>query len=122
MAQYREALKRHFMALVLDQQKHGENHSDVATSYNSIGLVYENLGEPEKALEFYQKALNIRLQVYGKNHPNVQSVLKSLITCAGQASSAQIKTLQEISILCRKVLGEQDLLVHQLNLLIAKKL
>ena len=43
----------------LAQQKYGENHPDVALSYNSIGAVYDSLGDFNKALEFYQKALKI---------------------------------------------------------------
>ncbi len=71
MAQYQEALKRNLKALALAQEKHGENHPAVATSYNNIGGVYYNLGENGKALEFHQMALKIRIQVFGENHPSV---------------------------------------------------
>ena len=49
----------------------GENHPDMATSYNNIGNAYCNRGDYDKALEFYQKALKIRFQVLGENHPDV---------------------------------------------------
>ena len=31
------------------------NHPDLATSYNNIGLVYDSMGEYEKALSYYEK-------------------------------------------------------------------
>ena len=56
----------------------GENHPDVAISYNRIGVAYDKLGEYEKALEFFQKALKIRLQVLGENHPDVATSYNSI--------------------------------------------
>ena len=49
----------------------GENHPDVATSYNDIGLVYKGLGEYAKALEYHEKSLDISLELYGESHPAV---------------------------------------------------
>ncbi len=60
MAQHKEALQRHLKALVLAQQKYGENHLDVATCYNNIGQVYDSIGEYDQALDYYQKALKIQ--------------------------------------------------------------
>ena len=56
-----QALEFYQKALKIWLQVLGENHPDVATSYNNIGFVYNNLGEYDKALEFHQKALKIRL-------------------------------------------------------------
>jgi tetratricopeptide (TPR) repeat protein len=47
----------------------GNEHPDVATSYNNIGCVYSEQGDYSKALDFYQKALKIREKVMGDNHP-----------------------------------------------------
>ncbi len=71
MGKSKDALPRYFKALELAKEKYGENHPDVATSYNNIGAVYKDLGEYEKALEYLQKASKIRLQVLGENHPDV---------------------------------------------------
>ena len=38
----------------------GENHVDVATSYNNLALVYNNLGEYNQAKELHEKAVMIR--------------------------------------------------------------
>jgi tetratricopeptide (TPR) repeat protein len=36
-----------------------------------MGLVYENMGEYSKALEFYEKDLEITLKVLPENHPDL---------------------------------------------------
>ena len=43
----------------------------MAISYNNIGLVHDNKGEYDKALEHYQKALAIVLKQLGAEHPSV---------------------------------------------------
>ena len=43
----------------------------MASSYNSIGLVYANKSEHDKALEYYQKSLAIKLKQLGTDHPSV---------------------------------------------------
>ena len=71
MAQYQEALDYFNKALALALEQYGENHSDVATIYNEIGLVYAGQGYYALALEYYEKALKTWLEVFGENHPNV---------------------------------------------------
>ena len=68
MGKSKEALPRELKALVLAQQKYGENHLAVATGYNNVGVVYKNLGDYEKAIYCYQKALDISRLVLGENH------------------------------------------------------
>ena len=43
----------------------------MATSYNNIGLVHRNKAEYDKALEYHQKSLAIRLKQLGPDHPDV---------------------------------------------------
>lgn len=50
-------------------KKKGSNVADTATSYNNIGRLYYNMGEYSKALEYYEKALKIREQIFGSEHP-----------------------------------------------------
>lgn len=109
---------RNLKALALAQQKYGENHSIVATSYNNLGLIYAGLEEHDKALEPYKQALKILLQVHGKNHEDPQEVLESLIACTKKASPLQVKKLQDIRMLCTQVLGEQNSWVQQLKQLV----
>ena len=37
----------------------------------SIGVVYGNMGENKKALESYNKSLEIKIKVYGQDHLHV---------------------------------------------------
>ena len=50
-----------------------------ATTISAI--VYYSLGEYDKALEFYQKALKIRLHVLGENHPDVADSYSDIGFC-----------------------------------------
>jgi tetratricopeptide (TPR) repeat protein len=43
----------------------------VASTYGNIGLVYEKQGLYEKALEYYQKDLEITVRVVGHDHLDV---------------------------------------------------
>ena len=56
----------------------GEQHLDVATSYNVIGLVYDSQGNYTKALEYHEKSLAIRLSIFGENHPDVADSYENL--------------------------------------------
>ena len=59
-------------------QVFGEKHPDVATNYNNIGLLYEDQGDYAKALEYYNKALEISIQVLGEKHPDVAKCYNDL--------------------------------------------
>jgi tetratricopeptide (TPR) repeat protein len=48
---------------------YGENHLETARSYNDIGLCYTDMGDNQKALEYYNKSLVICEKLLGKNHP-----------------------------------------------------
>ena len=56
------------------EQKDG----DVAKLLNELGFDLDTLGEPKKAIEYYEKALAILLKVYGENHPDTKSVIGNL--------------------------------------------
>ena len=70
-AEYDKALEYLQKALVIYLKELGPDHPRVATSYNGIGLVYNNKGEYDKALEYYQKALAISLKKLGVDHLKV---------------------------------------------------
>ena len=41
-------------------------------------MVYRNKGNYQKAEEFYNKALDIRTEIYPSNHPMVLSILNNI--------------------------------------------
>ena len=71
IADYDKALRYYTRALRNAINRYGENHKDVATSYNNIGVVYCEQGDYSRALEYYKKALIICKYIYGENHKDV---------------------------------------------------
>jgi tetratricopeptide (TPR) repeat protein len=53
----------------------------VATSYNNIGVVCKNKGDYDKALEWYQKCLDIELKTLGAEHPDVATSYHNIRAC-----------------------------------------
>ena len=49
----------------------GEDHADVATSYENLAAVYDSLGEYNHAKELHEKALMIRKKIFAEDHANV---------------------------------------------------
>ena len=47
------------------------NHPDLATSYGNIGQVYSKMGEYSKALEYYEKSMEIQRKSLPPNHPDL---------------------------------------------------
>ena len=43
----------------------------MANIYNNMAIVYDKQNHPNKALEYDDKALTMRLSTLGENHPNV---------------------------------------------------
>ena len=69
--QYEKALSFYQKCLNIELKTLGDEHPDVATSYNNIGSIWDSKGEYDKALGFYQKCLDIRLKTLGDEHPDV---------------------------------------------------
>ena len=63
---------------MLKKKIFGEDHADVATSYNNLALVYERLGEYNQAKELHEKALTIRKQIFGEDHKYVERIRSEL--------------------------------------------
>ena len=64
---YERALEYYQKALEIFIKVFGQDHPDVATSFNNIGAVYEGKGDFENALIQFQKALEIRTRVFGSD-------------------------------------------------------
>ncbi|MBQ2303223.1 MAG: tetratricopeptide repeat protein [Bacteroidales bacterium] len=66
-AYYEEALEVDLRFIRLSEATNGQNDI-TAGAYNNIGIVYDNLGDYDKALEYYFKALEIKKAVLGENN------------------------------------------------------
>ena len=56
---------------MIRKQIFGEDHADVARSYNNLALVYYNLEEYNQAQQLQEKALMIRKKICGEDHADV---------------------------------------------------
>merc|ERR1711965_254410 len=68
---YDEALEYYNKDLEINLKKLGNDHPDVARTYNNMALVYDSQGKYDEALEHYNKSLEIRLKKLGNDHPDV---------------------------------------------------
>ena len=60
LGEYNQAKELHEKALTIFKEIFGEDHGDVATSYDNLALVYNRPGEYNQAKELHEKALLIR--------------------------------------------------------------
>lgn len=58
--------------------QYGEESDWTATSYYAIGITYHKKGDYAKALEYYQKALDILEKALGTEHPITKTVKESV--------------------------------------------
>lgn len=79
--QFDEALEVLQQSLTIRKELFGENSRQYAQTSNSIGNVYNYLGQDEKALTYFSKSLDIELAEYGETHPNVASTLVNMSNC-----------------------------------------
>ncbi|MFR9553523.1 MAG: tetratricopeptide repeat protein [Rikenellaceae bacterium] len=69
-AKYNTARELYLEHITLCEKLHGAESTQLATSYNNIGAVYNNQGDYPKALEYYFMALEIYEKVLSKEHPS----------------------------------------------------
>lgn len=67
---YKLAEDNALVALQLRRTYHGDKHEAVAAAYNDLGLVYTHT-DPDKALEFYEKALSTYQRLHGDEHTKI---------------------------------------------------
>ncbi len=67
---YIQAEEQLQMALTLRQSVLTDAHELIANSYNNLGLVYGQI-DPDKAIDYYEKATAIYEKLHGKDHPKM---------------------------------------------------
>ena len=78
LAQYNKAIKYYGKSLVIWKKELGENHPNVASCYNNIGLMESYLGDYSSALNNLKNSLAIDMKFFGENHPKVASIYSNL--------------------------------------------
>ena len=68
LGEYNRAKELHEKALVIWKKVFGEDHANVATSYNDLALVYMRLGEYNRAKELHEIALRIYEKIFVEDH------------------------------------------------------
>ena len=66
--EYEEAMKYFEKSIEIKERTLDKNRPSLATSYNNIALVYNDMGEYSKALKYYEKSIEIREISLSKNH------------------------------------------------------
>ncbi|CAH3159784.1 unnamed protein product [Porites lobata] len=78
LGEHNQAKELHEKALMIFKKIFGEDHADVATSYNNLASVYNSLGEYNQAKELLEKALVIRKKIFGEDHADVATSYNDL--------------------------------------------
>jgi tetratricopeptide (TPR) repeat protein len=75
---YTQALPWQEQCVSVAKERLGEDHPDVATSYNNLASVYDSQGRYREAEPLYQKALELRQRLLGEDHPDVATSYNNL--------------------------------------------
>ena len=107
--EYELSLSYYEQARTIRTAIYGEQHADVAASYNNLGIVHHDLGQYSKAKEHHEKALIIRKKLYGEQHADVASSYNNLgVVYRVLGEHSQAKEHHEKALIIRKkVYGEQ---------------
>ena len=103
------ALSNYEEAMRIFKTIHGEESSDVARIYNTLGNLYIELQMYERAKDYHEKALTIRRTLNGENHPDVGSSYNSLgLVYSSLEEKNQAKEYYEKALsIAREVYGEK---------------
>ena len=72
----------------------GYGHPDVASTYYHIAIVYTQQGQYEKALEYCQQSLDMKIRSVGLDHPDVSRTnlhIASMSSVQDGANSSETK-------------------------------
>ena len=68
LGKYYQAKEYHEKSLSITKEIYGEQHGDIATSYNNLGTVFWELHQYDQAKEYFEKSFRIRKDIYDENH------------------------------------------------------
>jgi CHAT domain-containing protein len=67
---FNQAVDNQLISLQIKSKIFPSDHAEIAAAYTDLGLAYSQTN-PDKALEYYEKALPIYEKIFGKNHAKV---------------------------------------------------
>ena len=109
IGKYIQAEGFHKKALMIRKNIFGEDHNDVASSYNNLASVYLTLGKYNHAKELHEKALVIWGKINGEDHVDVArsyNNLASVYSSLGEYNQA--KELYEKALVIWKKINVED--------------
>ena len=109
IGKYSQAKGFHKKALIIRKKIFGEDHTDVASSYNNLGSVYSSLGEYNQAEELYEKALVIWTKINVEDHVDVATTYDNLASVYWSLGKYnQAKELNIKALMIRKKILDED--------------
>ncbi|RCJ33356.1 NB-ARC domain-containing protein [Nostoc punctiforme NIES-2108] len=106
---YNQALPWYEKCLEVTKNRLGDEHPDVATSFNNLAFLYGFQGRYSDAEPFYIQALALRRKLLGDEHPDVATSFNNLAFLygsQGRYSDAEPLYIQALA-LTRKLLGDE---------------
>ena len=112
------ALAGHRQALALRRELLGDDHPDVATSFNNLANTHAMRGERDEAIALQRQALAIRERALGPDHPDVAMSLGNLANVydeRGEHDQALALQTRALDIRERALGPDHPHLAHSLN-------
>jgi tetratricopeptide (TPR) repeat protein len=78
MNEYSKALPYFEKSLEIKQQTLPQNHPSLASTYDNIGTLHENMKNYSKARSCFERAIDIGQHSLPSGHPNIQRWKKNL--------------------------------------------
>ncbi|WP_442994295.1 tetratricopeptide repeat protein [Scytonema sp. PRP1] len=106
---YEQAEPWYKQCLEVTKKRLGEEHRDVAPSWNNLAYLYNSQGRYAEAEPLYLQALELRRRLLGEEHPDVALSLNNLAylyNSQGRYAEAEPLYLQALE-LRRRLLGEE---------------
>jgi len=86
-----EALGCAIKAFDIMSQYYNGDHQAMAETYYDLALAYYHNEDSVLALEYQQKALNLRLRTFGENHSSIARIYNSLALVYGRLNNQQLE-------------------------------
>lgn len=77
MCDYEQAMKYYNEVLNEKLKYEPSNHPNIAETYEAIGGVYHKKGEYDKAIEMYDRSIELRRRIHEEDHPDLQGIVST---------------------------------------------